>query len=304
MSGLIAVDAGQTGIRLRFVGPAGVLEHRTDGVLTDHPLMPQLAEAITAFASANGLDEVAIGVGASGITVPDASELLVLLGELDVTRVALAHDATTSYLGALGDQPGVIIAAGTGVVTLAVGSHAVARVDGWGCLLGDAGSAFWIGQAGLKAAMRAFDHRGESTVLLERLEAEYGDPALAYIELQCDPRWVSRVAGFAAAVDAAAAAGDAVADHILSEAAAELSESVVGALREVDLMGTEPPTICTLGGVFGSPRITQRFESYLRLHWPQLELTTPAGTSLDGAEATLSLDPSSPLAGLVSVAWR
>lgn len=304
MSGLIAVDAGQTGIRLRFVGPDGVLEHRTDGVLTDHPLLPQLASAITAFASANALDDVAVGVGASGITVPDAAELLSLLGELDVTRVALAHDATTSYLGALGERPGVIIAAGTGVVTLAVGPRAVSRVDGWGCLLGDAGSAFWIGQAGLKAAMRAYDHRGEPTVLLERLEAEYGDPPLAYIELQGDPRWVSRVAGFASAVDAAAAAGDAVADHIVSEAAAELSESVVAALREVALMSSEPPTICTLGGVFGSPRITQRFASYLRLHWPSLELTPSAGTGLDGAQATLSLDPSSPLAGLVSVAWK
>jgi glucosamine kinase len=304
MSGLIAVDAGQTGIRLRFVGPDGTLEHRTEGVLTDHPLLPQLASAITAFASANSLNEVAVGVGASGLTVPDAGELLTLLGELDVTRVALAHDATTSYLGALGDQPGVMIAAGTGVVTLALGPRAVARVDGWGCLLGDAGSAFWIGQSGLKAAMRAFDHRGEPTVLLADLEAEYGDPPLAYIELQCDPRWVSRVAGFAAAVDAAAANGDAVADRILSEAAAELSDSVVGALRQVELMSSESPAICTLGGVFGSPRITERFVSYLRLHWPALELTASAGTGLDGAQATLSLDPSSPLAGLVSTVSR
>jgi N-acetylglucosamine kinase-like BadF-type ATPase len=304
MSGLIAVDAGQTGIRLRFVGSGGVLEHRTPGVLTDHPLLPQLAEAITTFAAANALDDVAVGVGASGITVPDAADLLSLLGELDVTRVALAHDATTSYLGALGDQPGAIIAAGTGVVTLAVGATAVSRVDGWGCLLGDAGSAFWIGQAGLKAAMRAFDHRGEATVLLEQLEAEYGDPTQAYISLQCDPRWVSRVAGFAAAVDAAAAAGDPVADHILSEAAAELSDSVIAALREVDLMGSEPPTVCTLGGVFDSPRVTQRFASYLRLHWRELDVAPPAGTGLDGAQATLSLDPASPLADLVSIAWR
>ncbi|WP_341476215.1 BadF/BadG/BcrA/BcrD ATPase family protein, partial [Cryobacterium zongtaii] len=55
--------------------------------------------------------------------------------------------------------------AGTGVVTLAVGVHDVARIDGWGNLIGNAGSGYWIGRAALEAVMREYDGRGPVTVL-------------------------------------------------------------------------------------------------------------------------------------------
>jgi glucosamine kinase len=304
MTGLITVDAGQTGIRLRFTGAGQTIEGAAAGVITAVPLMPQLAAAITDFTRANSLRPSAVGVGCSGLTTPEAGELLGLLDGIGVTRVAVAHDATTSYLGALGDRPGVVIAVGTGVVTLAVGASEIARVDGWGYLMGDAGSGFWIGRAGLSAAMRAYDGRGPATVLLERLQAEFDHSETAYIELQSDPRWVSRVAAFAVQVDQAAIAGDPVAGHILAEAAAELSESVITGLRRVGLMGSEPPQICALGKVLHSAHIREQFVRYLRLHWPSVELTAPRGTSLDGAGLAASLPPESPLSKLVALARR
>jgi N-acetylglucosamine kinase-like BadF-type ATPase len=304
MTGLIAVDAGQSGIRLRCIDSAVVAEAATAGIITAQPLMPQLAGAVTDFVQAHGLSPTAVGVGSSGLTTPEAGELLGLLSGIGVRKVAVAHDATTSYLGALGDHPGAVIAAGTGVVTLAVGASEIARVDGWGYLLGDAGSGYWIGRAGLTAAMRYYDGRGQATDLLDRLQAEFEHPETAYIELQSDPRWVSRVAAFSLRVDQAAAEGDAVAEQILAEAAAELSDSVITGLRRVGLMGEQPPSVCALGKVFDSPRIRNRFVAYLRLHWPGLELAPPAGTSLDGAALAASLALDSPLLKLVAIAER
>ncbi|GAE70420.1 hypothetical protein JCM18909_3738 [Cutibacterium acnes JCM 18909] len=78
----------------------------------------------------------------------DPIPVLHALKPFGVSRVLLAHDSITSYLGALGDQLGVVTASGTGVITLAVGRHNVARVDGWGYIIGDAGSAFWLGRHG------------------------------------------------------------------------------------------------------------------------------------------------------------
>src|SRR5207302_1139349 len=46
---------------------------------------------------------------------------------------------------------------------------AVACVDGWGHLLGDAGSGFWVGRRGLDAALRAHDGRSGGSPLLARL---------------------------------------------------------------------------------------------------------------------------------------
>lgn len=299
MSGRLALDAGQTGIRLRWEKDQQRLEDATSGVLTDRPLMPQFAEVIARFVTSRDLHPAWVGVGSSGLVTPEASELLGLVSTFGVREVAVAHDATTSYLGALGDQPGVVIAAGTGSVTLAVGQDSVARVDGWGYLLGDAGSAFWIGRAGLDAAMRGFDGRGQLTLLTERMQENFADLSAAYVELQADERRVSRIADFAKVVDELATT-DPVAYRIVDAAAAELAESVLAGLHRVSLMGTQPPRICALGQVLRSVNIRERFVRYLRMQWPTLELTEPAGNALHGAALLANLGENSPLSKLVA----
>lgn len=300
MTGLIAVDAGQTGIRLRFIDAHDSIEGATRGIVTARALMPQLARAIIDFTGEHELCPTGVGVGCSGMVTPEAADLLPLLDGTGITKVAVAHNAVTNYLGALGPHPGVLLSGDAGVVVLAVGAAGVARVDGWGYLVGDAGSAHWIGRAGMAAALRAFDGRGQSTVLLDRLKAAFGDPGSAYITLQSDPEWVARLAGFAGAVEDAAAAGDVVAGRILDEAAAELSESVVTALRRASLMEASPPRVTSIGAVLTSTRIRQRFLSYLRLHWPTIDLVEPMGDGIDGAVQALSLPSAHPLLQLVS----
>jgi glucosamine kinase len=299
MSERIAVDAGQTGIRLRWERGEEHLEAGVPGVLTDRPLMPQLAAAVSDLVTTHNLKPDFVGVGCSGLVTPEATELLGLLTRHGVREVAVAHDATTSYLGALGDQPGAVIAAGTGVVTLAVG-RTVARVDGWGYLIGDAGSAFWIGRAGMDAAMRGYDRRGQLTPLTGRLEQMFSDLSQAYVELQSDERRVSRIADFARVVDELAAS-DPVSAGIIDAAAAELSESVLAGLRRVCLR--EEPKVCALGQVLRSTNIRSRFVRYLRMQWPNLELTEPLGNALDGAAALADLRVSSPLSVLVARAF-
>ena len=299
MSGLMAVDAGQTGIRLRWEHGQERLETSTSGILTDRPLMPQLAAAIGDFVNARRLTPLTVGVGSSGLVEPEAAELLGLLTRYGVREVAVAHDATTSYLGALGDRPGVVIAAGTGAVTLAVGLDSVARVDGWGYLIGDAGSAYWIGRSGMEAAMRGHDGRGQLTPLTDRLRAIFPDLGAAYVELQCDVRRVSRIADFARVVDELAEQ-DPVSSGILDAAAAELSESVLAGLRRVSLMGSEPPLVCALGQVLRSAHLRERFTRYLRMQWPSLALTEPVGNALHGAALLANLGEDSPLATLVA----
>jgi N-acetylglucosamine kinase-like BadF-type ATPase len=303
VSGLLALDAGQTGIRLRWEHGQERLEGSTSGVLTDRPLMPQLAEAIGAFVTGHRLSPTTVGVGTSGLVTPEATELLGLVERYGVREVAVAHDATTSYLGALGDSAGVVIAAGTGVVTLAVGAVSVARVDGWGYLIGDAGSAFWIGRAGMDAAMRGFDGRGRMTPLTDRLREIFPDLSAAYVELQSDDRKVSRIASFAKVVDELAGT-DAVAAGIMDAAAAELSESVLAGLHRVGLMTAEPPRVCALGQVLRSTHVRERFTRYLRMQWPRLGLTEPLGNALHGAALLANLGEDSPLAALVARAER
>ncbi|CAL8968286.1 hypothetical protein PROP_00251 [Propionicimonas sp. T2.31MG-18] len=296
---MLALDAGQSGIRLRWEHGLERLEGDAPGILTDRPLMPQVAEAAIAFLTEHRLTPTVLGVGSSGLVAPEAAELLGLVAPAGITEVAVAHDSTTSYLGALGDSPGAVVAAGTGVVALAVGPRSVARVDGWGHLLGDAGSAFWIGRAGMDAAMRGYDGRGRMTRLTARLAELFPDLSTAYVELQSDHRRVSRIADFARVVDEAADT-DPVAAGIMDAAAAELSESVLAGLRRVGLMGHEPPQVCALGQVLRSRHVRDRFTSYLRMQWPSLTLTEPLGNALHGASLLANLGEDSPLAALVA----
>ncbi len=187
VGGSLAIDAGQSGIKVRHADAAGVSEWAGPGIRTDLPLLPQLARVMEDSVAA-GRTFGTVGLGVSGLTSEesDAGYLLAAAVQHGVRVVHLAHDSITAYLGALGDDRGAVVASGTGVVTLAVGRTEVARVDGWGYLIGDAGSGYWLGRAALDAVMRAHDGRGEPTALSEFALAEFPDLDRAYIELQVD----------------------------------------------------------------------------------------------------------------------
>lgn len=299
---VIAIDAGQTGIKVRVLVPGTEPAERLfDGVRTDRALLPQLADVVRAVAPAEPL--AAVAVGTSGLTSAeaDAGALRALLADLAPERVLLAHDSVTSYLGTLGEAQGVVVAAGTGVVTLAVGPRSVARVDGWGYLMGDAGSGFWAGRQALDAVMRAHDGRGPATALTPVVRERWPDLEDAYVQLQSDEARVSVVASFARAV-ADLADTDEVAARICAETASELALSAITALRRVELDGDTAPLVSAIGGVFRSPHVRGGFEHSVSAVFPDAVFEAPHGTGLDGAEALAALPETHPLRDLISVA--
>ena len=76
-------------------------------------------------------------------------------------RVLVVNDALVALEAGAPGQPGVVIISGTG--SIAYGRNAAgeaARAGGWGYVLGDEGSGYWIGRAALRAVLRAADERG------------------------------------------------------------------------------------------------------------------------------------------------
>lgn len=301
---MLAVDAGQTGTKIRLMRNGSVFEDLRPGIRTDESLIPQLAGIVRHVQqqTAHAFDAIALGV--SGLTGPDAdaAELLAQLSGSGTERVLLAHDSVTSYLGALGDRTGAVIAAGTGVVTLGVGKTLVARVDGWGNIMGDSGSAYWIGREGLDAAMRAYDGRAAPTELVDAMRAHWPDVEAAYIELQTAPDRVQRVAAFAEDVTSLAA-GDVAAAQIALRAARELASSVVAALARVSEPGEETEEhVSAIGGVFRSTAILTRFEELLFEARPRAQVETSRGSGLDGAALLPALPAQHPLRPRISEA--
>ncbi|QLE75014.1 ATPase [Streptomyces rectiverticillatus] len=328
---VLGVDSGGSGIRValrRVPGdgpaltwssavPATVGEKGIDARSLLAQVVPA-AEELLAGAGARHCETACVGAAGMAALGGDLHAVLpsALREALAVRVLALATDAVTAYAGALGQRPGAVVAAGTGLV--AVGTDLTAeggwrRADGWGHLLGDCGSGAWIGRAGLEAAMRAHDGRaGGSHALLERLHALFGPapelPALLYP--RADRPAV--LASFAPEVGRCAAA-DPVAAGILRRAARHIAEAAAAVCppsrpgREGPPAGSPPRTagaagsaeaagaagsaraggtyeVALTGGLLrmGAPLLTPLFEE-LQMQLPHTRQVTAAGEPLDGA---------------------
>jgi len=179
------------------------------------------------------------------LATPDMAAQLAgrLIAALSAGEVAVASNAVTSYAGALGGGASMVLAIGTGSVALALGGGVMRRLDGWGPLLGDEGSGGWIGLHGVRTALRAADGRGPLTALRASAERLFGPPAGWPAKL--DP--ARTMAHFAPEVARAAAAGDAMADSILCDAAGYLAATARDAASAFP-----PGARCTItGGLVG-----------------------------------------------------
>lgn len=306
---VLAVDAGQTGIRLRLHPASGAPsaaetaaetaaepEIEFPGVRTAEPLAPQLAGVAASVLRGAGLDPrgVDLAIGTSGVAdVPGlAAQLRREWGGPGTGpgRIIVAHDSVTSYLGALGDEQGVVVAAGTGAIIFGVGAERTARVDGWGYLMGDDGSGFSVGARGWRAVMRDHDGRGPATALTADFRADFPDLEAAYVQIQADPDRVRRMASYSRRVTALAAT-DEVARGIAQWAGRELAASVATAAARVGL-STEV-RVARLGKVLTDPTVDAAFRAALAEQLPGAALVEPAGTGLDGAALLASLAPGS-----------
>jgi len=114
----------------------------------------------------------AVCLGLAGVArEKDRSLLLPAIEKLDLAeKIILEHDAAIALAGALACEPGVVVLAGTGAMAFGINySGAKRRANGWGSVLGDEGSAYYIGRCALTAACKAYDGRGPKTTLIKRL---------------------------------------------------------------------------------------------------------------------------------------
>lgn len=301
---VLAVDGGQSSIRARLLaGKTIEVEQEFPPLLTHAPLMPQLAGVIRSVLKTNRRPNVTVAAALSGLTPgnADAPGVLAATRDLGPTSIRIAHDSISGYLGCLGDQEGSAIAAGTGVVTLATGPTGSTRVDGWGNIMGDAGSGYWIGRAGLDAAMRAHDGRGNPTALLGMLKQDFPDVEAAYIEIQSNPEKISFVASYARKVIDLAEHDD-VSARIVEHATNELALSVGASLRNTGWTPEASPAISWVGKILSNDRMAKPLHHKLKQAWPNARVIAPHGGPLEGVARLATLPAQHALYPLLHIA--
>jgi len=196
----------------------------------------------------------AICLGIAGVDRPgDAHAVQGIMRRIGFkTRVIVVNDALVALVAGAGEQPGVVIVAGTG--SIAYGRDAAGRASragGWGYVLGDEGGGFWIGRAALSAVVRQFDGRGPVTRLTDLVlgEMRLATPAELIHAIYDQGLQRTAVAGLADVVQQAMLAGDAVAAEILARAAGELAAAAASVVTRLGMRGDVFPTFLA-GGIF------------------------------------------------------
>jgi N-acetylglucosamine kinase-like BadF-type ATPase len=196
----------------------------------------------------------AICLGIAGVDRPQDAEavrgIMRRIGSKAHTLVV--NDALIALVAGAGDRPGIVIIAGTGSIAYGRDSEGrAARAGGWGYLLGDEGSGFWIGRRALSAVVRAADGRGPATDLTGRVMSRLRLARPSDLIRETYYRDLKRgsIAGLADVVEEARAAGDAVASDILTQAARELTAAAASVVNRLGMRGDVFPTILA-GGIF------------------------------------------------------
>jgi N-acetylglucosamine kinase-like BadF-type ATPase len=174
--------------------------------------------------------------------------------------LVVSNDVIPLLLASSLDHGGVVAVCGTGSAFVAGRPDGPTVVVGSCEYLGsDEGSAFDLGLAGLRAAVRAVDGRGGRTALVDRLASAAGEPVPRLARrLAAEPFPKARVAALAPEVCRAWEDGDHVAAGLVDGALAEL---VLGVRTARDRAGLDGDwAVAAAGGVFtGSPAFLAAF---------------------------------------------
>jgi N-acetylglucosamine kinase-like BadF-type ATPase len=297
---VIGIDGGQTSTKCVLAGAEGRVLAQGAGPGMVHLSAEQgeaifsraLQAAIASAWQAAGLSPQPVGALVMGLTgvetgTPEANQAGQLARTLTGARhVQAVSDADTALFGAHGGLPGLIVIAGTGSHIRGMNAQGeYASVGGWGWMLGDEGSAMWLGRAGLMAALHAEDGTAPATALVEILRDHLGLPRFrdAVKRIVYAPDFGARgFAQLAAQVSAAAQAGDAVAMKLIQQAGGDLARQVLAVHTRLALPGAAP--VSPLGGAFAHVHALRAgFEQALRNANSRAQVTEAKHTPAMGA---------------------
>jgi N-acetylglucosamine kinase-like BadF-type ATPase len=216
----------------------------------------------------------AICLGIAGVDRPDDSTVVrgIMKRIGYKARIVIVNDALVALEAGAPGQPGVVVISGTG--SIAYGRDAkgqAARSGGWGYVLGDEGSGYWIGRAALRAVLREADRRGPATILSSLLLKHFGvAQAQGLIHQVYNTNLKPAAIGaLATCVQSAFSQGDQVALGILRGAANELEASALSVARRLELIG-KPFVFILAGGIFRAvPWLAQELERRLPVAAPE-----------------------------------
>ncbi len=168
------------------------------------------------------------------------------------THTLVVNDALIALVAGVGSEPGVVLIAGTGSIAYGINpSGFAARSGGWGFVLGDEGSGYWIGRQALAAVVRESDGRGPRTQLTPLVLSHFNLPRVDGLVRDVYDNGLKRhaIAAIGSLVERARAEGDVTAAEILTRASEELTRAAASVIARLEMRGAAFGTVLA-GGMF------------------------------------------------------
>lgn len=258
---VLGIDAGGTKtvclladaegrVRASARGPGANLQ--SQGELEVEKVLHEVMESVLA---GEHTPPAAICLGIAGVDRPHDNAIIggIMRRIGHKAPVLVVNDALVALVAGAGDDgPAIVLIAGTGSICYGRdGEGRAARSGGWGYILGDEGSGWWIGREALAAVMRGGDGRGPATLLESRVLQHFGAARISDLVHEVYYRDIGRraVAGLSGVVQSAADDGDVVARQILASAADELALAVRSVATRLQMRGLQFPLVLS-GSLF------------------------------------------------------
>lgn len=255
---VIGIDAGGTKTVGLLADEQGtVLEEarsgganlQTHGELQVEKVFDEILETVS-----RGRPVSAVCLGIAGVDRP-ADEAVIRsilrrLGHRENARVV--NDAAIALVAGAPERIGIVVLAGTGSIAYGIDrTGRTARAGGYGFLLADEGSGYWLGHQALRAVVRALDGRGPDTRLVALIFESLGVRSMSELIPSVYERGLPkhRIAALAPHVQQAANGGDRVASTLIEAGTRELALAARSVHRQLEL-GDGPFPIVLAGGAF------------------------------------------------------
>jgi N-acetylglucosamine kinase-like BadF-type ATPase len=200
-------------------------------------------------------------------------------------RTSLVHDSMTALVGGNCGLTGGVVIAGTGTVAAGVGANGrLVRVGGWGSVLDDEGSAYWIGRRALTTIFRALDGREQTTLLTRSIckNLRVKDPEEIHKRVYTQRLTVEQIASMSKVVLEASQRGDRLAKRIVNHAAEHVGSQLAALQRK--LKPKNRLIVRTTGGLLEHPSpVKVSLAKFVARNLPSVKLRDPILPPVAGA---------------------
>ena len=170
---------------------------------------------------------VVVGLAGGTRTLEDSGFLTAALGAGVAGPARVVSDANVAFSSATSAEEGYVVIAGTGAVAGRIkGPQVLDRQDGWGWLVGDEGSGFWLGRAAVRSTLQFLDEGrtlGPMHAAVLAATGAHDTVGLVRICYAEPPTWLARLAPLVSRY----ADTDPVAGEIADQAARRLAATLL-----------------------------------------------------------------------------